>query len=197
MTTPHDDYWDDLGVAWRAVNPEVSAIASRIEARVRRQSALIVAALAIGLPLSAIGLGLGGFTVWRGWTTGTWNFVTRGAAIVTISILASIVMVSLLGVRGASTAALSEMLDLSIARVRRTLLSVRLGIAACVVAAVLGLVGAAIRSRLSGPPAISPIVDVALLALTALALFAWGRNLRFQLQRLRAVQRALGSDGHE
>jgi uncharacterized membrane protein len=198
VTAPHDDYWDDLGMAWRAINPDVSAIAPRIEALVRRQSALIVAAIVIGLPLIAIGFCLGVFTIWRGWTTGSWNFVTRGAAIVTIAILMAIAMLPLLGVRGGrAPAAVSEMLDLSIARAQRTLIGIRLGMAACIVAAVMGLVGTVIRSRLSAPPLMSPIVDLVLLALCALAFFAWGRNVRLHLGQLRAVKRALGSDGRE
>jgi len=198
VTKPHDDYWEDLGVAWRAIHPEVSEIAPRIEARVRRQSALIAATLVIGLPLSAIGFSLGVFTIWRGWTTGSPNFVTRGAAIATIAILMAIAMLSLLGVRaGHGSAAVSEMLDLSIARAQRTLISIRLGMAACVVAAIMGLVGTAIRSRVSGPPLMSPIIDLVLLALCAFGLFAWGHNVRLHLGRLRAVKRALATEGRE
>jgi hypothetical protein len=198
VTAPHDDYWDDLGVAWRAINPDLSVIAPRIEARVRRQSALIIATLAIGLPLSAIGFCLGVFTIWRGWTTESWHFVSRGAAIATMAILAAVAVLALLSVRGGRTAAaVSEMLDLSIARAQRTLIGIRLGMAACLVAAVMGLVGTAIRSRLSGPPLMSPIVDLVLLALCALGLFAWGRNVQLHLGKLRAVQRALGNEGQE
>ena len=198
MTAPRDDYWDHLGVTWRAINPDVSAIAPRIEARVRRQSALIIAALVIGLPLSAIGFCLGVFTIWRGWTTESWNFVTRGAAIVTIAILMAIAMRSLLGVSKSRAAApVSEMLALSIARAERALIGVRLGMAAGVVAAVMGLVGTAIRSRVSGPPLMSPVIDLLLLALSALGLFAWGRNVRLHLAQLRAVKHALDTDGRE
>ena len=196
MTKPHDDYWEDLGVAWRAIHPEVSEIAPRIEARVRRQSALIAATLVIGLPLSAIGFSLGVFTIWRGWTTGSWNFVTRGVAIVTIAILMGIAMLSLLGVRAGRAASVSEMLALSIARAQRTVIGIRLGMAACVVGAVMGLVGTAIRTRASGPPLMSPIVDLVLLALSAAGLFAWGRNVRLQLAQLLAVKSAL-DDGRE
>ena len=198
MTTPHDDYWDDLGVTWRAINPDASVIAPLIEARVRRQSALIAAALAIGLPFSVIGFGLGIFTIWRGWTTEYFHFVTRGAAIVMIAILMAIAMLSLLVVRRGRTAAtVSAMLDLSIARAQRTLIGIRLGIAACVIAAVMGLVGTAIRTRASGPPLMSPVVDLVLLALCALGLFTWGCNVRPHLHQLRAVKRALGTEGHE
>ena len=191
MTAPHDDYWDDLGVVWRAIDPDVSAIAPRIEARVRRQSVQIVATLMVGLPLSAIGVSLGVLTIWRGWTAGSVHFVTRGLAIVTIAILIGIAMLSLLGVRAGRAASVSEMLALSIARAQRTVIGIRLGMAACVVGAVMGLVGTAIRTRASGPPLMSPIVDLVLLALSAAGLSAWGRNVRVQLGRLQAVKRAL------
>ena len=191
MTAPHDDYWDDLGVVWRAIDPDVSAIAPRIEARVRRQSAQIVATLVVGLPLSALGISLGLLTIWRGWTTGSWHFVTRGVAIVTIASLIGVAMLSLLRVRAGRAVAVSEMLELSIARAQRAVIGIRLGIAACMVGAVMGLVGTAIRTRVSGPPLMSPIVDLVLLALSAAGLFAWGRNVRLQLRRLQAVKRAL------
>ena len=196
MTEPHDDYWDDLGVVWRAIDPEVSAIAPRIEARVRRQSVQIVATLVVGLPLSAIGVSLGVLTIWRGWTAGSVHFVTRGLAIVTIAGLMGLAMLSLLRVRAGRAVAVSDMLELSIARAQRVVIGIRLGMAACMVGAVMGLVGTAIRTRVSGPPLMSPIVDLVLLALSAAGLSAWGRNVRVQLGRLQAVKRAL-RDGRD
>jgi hypothetical protein len=196
VTAPDDGYWDDLGVAWRATNPDPSVIAPRLEARLRRQSALILTALLIGLPLTALGVGLGVFTIWRGWTTGTWNFVTRGSAIVAISILLAVAMWSLLTVRGGHEArALSAMLELLIARARRTLIVIRLGMAACAIAAVMGLVGTFLRTHASEPPRMSPVIDIVLLAICALGLFVCGRDIRLRLERLRALQRTLDADG--
>ena len=198
MTGPDDGYWDDLGVTWRAINPDVSALAPRLKARLRRQSMLIRAALVVGPPLSVISLGLGMFTIWRGWTTGTWNFVTRGSAIVAIAVLLAIATSSLLAVRARLEArAVSEMLDLAIARARRTLVAIRLGLVACGVAAVMGLVGTAIRIQLTGPPRMSPVVDIVLLAMLAIGLSMWRRDIRLRLEQLRALKRALGADGHE
>ena len=125
MTAPHDDYWDDLGVVWRAVDPDVSAIAPRIEACVRRQSVQIVATLMVGLPLSAIGVSLGVLTIWRGWTAGSVHFVTRGLAIVTIAGLMGLAMLSLLRVRAGRAVAVSDMLELSIARAQRVVIGIR------------------------------------------------------------------------
>src|SRR4029078_2476037 len=44
MTAPRDAYWDELGIAWCAIKPEVNVIAPRLKARLRRQSLLIAAA---------------------------------------------------------------------------------------------------------------------------------------------------------
>ena len=183
-------------MVWRAIDPDVSAIAPRIEARVRRQSVQIVATLMVGLPLSAIGVSLGVLTIWRGWTAGSVHFVTRGLAIVTIAGLMGLAMLSLLRVRAGRAVAVSDMLELSIARAQRVVIGIRLGMAACMVGAVMGLVGTAIRTRVSGPPLMSPIVDLVLLALSAAGLSAWGRNVRVQLGRLQAVKRAL-RDGRD
>jgi uncharacterized protein YacL len=196
VTAPDDGYWDDLGVAWRAINPDITVIVPRLEARLRRQSVLIRSALVVGLPLSVIGLGLGVFTIWRGWTTGAWNFVTRGSAIVAIAILLAAVMSSLLPVRAGDAArAVSDMLDLAIARAQRTVIAIRLGLIAGAVAAAMGLAGTAIRSQLNGPPRMSPVVDVVLLAMCAIGLFAWRRDILRRLEQLRALKRALDANG--
>jgi hypothetical protein len=196
MTTSDDAYWDELGVAWRAVKPEINVVAPRLKTRLRRQSLLITASLVTGLPVSAAGLLLGAFTIWSGWTTGTWNFVTRGFAIGAVSTMLAIALSLLLPVRASDTArALSEMIDLAIARAQRLLVTIRLGLCACVVAATLGFVGTAIRSYLTRPPRMSPLVDMAVLAVFALGLFFYGRHIEVSIGKLRALRHALGNDG--
>jgi len=196
MTTPRDAYWDELGIAWCAIHPEMNVMAPRLKARLRRQSILITAGLVIGLPLSAVGLLVGVLTIWSGWTTGTWNFVTRGIAIVVISVILSISLSLLLPVRASDAArALSEMIDLAIARAQRTLVTIRLGYYACGVATVFGLVGAAIRTYLTRSPRMSPLIDLAVLAIVALGLFFYSRHSQASLEKLRYLKRALAMDG--
>jgi ABC-type amino acid transport system permease subunit len=194
--TPRDAFWDELGVAWSAINPDINVLAPRLEARLRRQSLLITAGLAAGALLSSVGVLLGLFTFWSGWTTGAWNFVTRGLAIETIAIMLAIGVSLLLPVRASDAArAVSDMLDLAIARAERTLVTLRLGLYGCLVAAVLGLLGAAIRTSLTGPPQLSPVVDLVILVLFAWGLFVYGRHVRITLDRLRALKHVLGVDG--
>ena len=195
MTTPRDAYWDELGVAWRAFNPDITVIAPRLTARLRRQSFLITAGLVTGLPLSAVGLLLGAFTIWSGWAQGTWNFVTRGIAISAISVMLAIALSWLLPVRKSdATKAVSEMIDLAIARAERTLVAIRLGFYACFVAVVFGLAGTAIRTYLTRPPRMSPVLDLAVLAMLALGLFLCSRQIKIRLEKLRALKHALGMD---
>jgi hypothetical protein len=196
MTTPRDAYWDELGIAWCAIKPEVNVIAPRLKARLRRQSLLITAGLVIGLPFSAAGLLLGALTIWTGLTTGTWNFVTRGLAIGVISAIVAIAVSLLLPVRASEAArALSEMIELAIARAQRTLAMIRLGFYACAVAVVFGLIGTAIRAYLASPPRMSPVVDLAVLGVFALGLFLCSRRVRVNLEKLRYLKRALAVDG--
>ena len=193
MTTRDDAYWDELGVEWRALNPDPDIIGPRLKSRLRRQSLLIRAGLMTGLLLSAGGVILSLITIWMGWTTGTWNFVTRGIAIGAISVLLAMAVSVLLPVRGGDAArAVSDLLDLAIARAQRTLVAIRLGLYACVVAAVFGLAGAAIRTHFTGPPRISPVADVTALAIVALGLFLRVRHVRTSLAKLRALKHALG-----
>lgn len=196
MTESSDAYWDELGVAWSAIDPDISVVAPRLGARLRRQSRWITAALVVGLPLGAAGILLGVATIWSGWHSGAWNFVTRGIAIIAMSAVLTFAVSSLLPVRsGGATGGLSEMIDLAIGRAQRTLVLIRAGLYACVIAAVFGLVGTAIRTHLAAPPRMSPIVDLAVLALVALALFLYGRQIKVELWKYRTLRDALEVKG--
>lgn len=189
--TATDPYWDELGVAWSAINPDINVIMPRLKSRLRRQSFFIRTGIAVGILLAAGGCIVGAVTLWRGWTTNTWNFVTRGIAILAISALVSIAVSLLLSVStSADVKALAEMIDLAIARAERTLKTIRLGIYACMLAAVLGLAGTAIRTYLSRPPSVSPIIDIAVLAILAFGLLHYARHTRIELAKYRYLKRA-------
>jgi hypothetical protein len=196
MTESSDAYWDELGVAWCAIDPDISVIASRVEARLRRQSRWITAGLVIGLPLGVAGVLLGVATIWGGWRSGAWNLITRGIAIAAMSAILTLAVSLLLPVRSrGTTRALSEMIDLAIGRAQRTLSLIRAGLSACVIAAVFGLVGTAIRTHFAAPPRMSPIVDLVVLVLIALVLFLYGRQIRVELEKYRTLKHALAVDG--
>jgi hypothetical protein len=196
MTRPPDAYWDELGVTWIAMDPDIKVISPLLEARLRSQSRWITAGLWLGLPASAVGLLLAVFTIWIGWSSGTWNFVIRGIAMGAIATIFAIGVASLLPMRaGDATRSLPEMIDLAIGRARRSLLLIRLGLFACAIAAISGGVGTAIRVHLTGPPRMSPLVDLAVLALAALVLFVGSRPIKLDLEKYKALQRAMEFEG--
>ena len=194
MTKTSDDYWDDLGVTWCAIDPNLGVVASRLEARLRRQTRWITAGLVIGLPLGAAGVVLGVVTIRIG-LSGALNFVTRGIAIIAMSAILIVALASLRDVRsGSSARALSEMIDLTIHRAQRTLSLIRAGLYACVIATVFGLVGTAIRTHFGRPPKMSPIIDLVVVGLVALVLFLYGRQVRIELGKYRILKQALAVD---
>lgn len=185
----NDSYWDELGIAWCMNQAPTDLIQSKLRARLRRQSIVIVTCMLIGLLLGVFGAALGAFTLRRGWTTETWNFVTRGIAVLVISgivLVAALKQVPVMG--GANAKALPEMLDLNIARTRRVLMAIYLGLSASAVAMVLGLAGTALRAN---APAVPPVLDVAILALLALGLFVYSRRVSGQLAKFRYLRRTL------
>ena len=188
---PNDAYWDSLGVAWVAVEPDSQVIGPRLKARLRWQSWKIRIFLALGGPLSVLGVGLGLWTIWRGWSTETWNFVTRGVAIAAICVLLAFALGAMAAAVRDRTKSLADMIALASARTERWLLAIRLGYWACTIAAALGLIGTALRSHFTRPPALSPFVPLAVLALGALILFFLQRVMRDTLMRYRHLQRAL------
>lgn len=196
MTKSSDAYWDELGVAWCAIDPDVTVVASRLEARLCRQSRWIRAGLVIGLPMGAAGVLLGAVTIGIGLSSGAWNFVTRGIAIVAISAMLTCALWSLRSVSAAgNSSTLSQMIDLALGRAQRTLSLIRVGLYSCVIASVFGLVGAAIRMQFGRPPRMSPVIDLAIIALVALVLVLCRRQFRVELGQYRALRRVLAVDG--
>lgn len=192
---PEDAYWDDLGVAWRAMESDLERITPRLQARLRRQSFVISAALALGAPLSVAGIALGAATIWRGWTTGTWNFVTRGIAITVISALLISALAPLLPYRAhTGMRSLSDMLDIAIARIRRILFLIRGALAACVIAAAFGIAGAEIRTHAGSPPRLSPMIDLIIVALIVSILWLYKRTLSAEGRKFEFLRRTLGAN---
>ncbi len=109
-----------------------------------------------------------------------------------ISIILLVASSLLLSVRASHNAsALAEMIDLAIARAERTLMTIRLGFYACIVAAFFGLAGTVIRTYLARPPQMSPLVDLTALAIFALGLFLYGRHTRANLKKFIYLKHAV------
>jgi hypothetical protein len=192
MTESSGPYSDERGAAWTAIDPKLRAIASRLPVRLRRQSQWMAVALVIGLLFGAMGVLLGLVTIGSGLSFHIWNFLTIGVAIIAMSI---IIMFATWRLQDSSrldaAQALSQMIDLAIDHAQKTLSLIRAGLYCCVIAAVFGLVGNAIRTNFGRPPKMSPIVPLTILAVVALAVVIWGRRTRLELGKYRSLKQAL------
>jgi hypothetical protein len=185
----HDHaFWDELGVVWRASVPDEGLLRSRLERRLRRQAFVSGATVSAAAAATLLGLGLGAWTVWIGWSNGAWHFVIRGATLMAAAfptLLATIVLRNHTAGEGRSV---SESLQFSIARTERMVRAVDLAIAAIAVIGVGGLVGYLVRARHGRPAFVSPIEDLLALAVLAMALL-WFRSVQ---SRTLAVARRFG-----
>ena len=174
MTEP---FWDELGIAWQATAAPEAPL-NRMKARFERESRQI--ALAIGLA----GLGgallaaLGAFTVWQGTRLGALHFEIRGAAVLIVAAILWVMVGMLWPVRGGDARSQREFAALGLARARRSRRSVTMALAACAVAAVMGVIGTMVRTAADHPPALSPVIDLAILALLAVIVEALRRKFR-------------------
>jgi hypothetical protein len=196
MAEPSEPYPEERGVAWTAIDPSIRAIASQLPVRLRRQSQWMALVLVIGLLFGAMGVLLGLVTIGSGLSFHIWNFLTRGVAIIAMSL---IIVIATWPLRHATSfdaaQALSQMIDLAIDHSQKTLALVRAVLYCCVIAAVFGLVGNAIRTHFGNPPKMSPIVPLTVLALVALAVLIWGRQTRLELGKYWSLKQALPADG--
>ena len=172
MPDLNDVYWDELGIAWQALQPVEGLVASRLEPMLRRQSLLVRLGAVAGYPLGVLGLGLAGWCLWVAWSRHAWNFATRGGAIGVVAVMALMAAAALQGALAGEQRSLRGMLELAALRAERLGRAAGLGCAALVALAGGGLAGFVIRARGSHPPAVSPILDLLTLAGLAVAL-AW------------------------
>jgi hypothetical protein len=193
MPTDDDAFWDELGISWRASIRDAGLISSRLEARLKLQSALLTAGTVAGSAFSLLGLGLAGWTLWVGWSGHIWHFLTRGATLAIVSLLALVATLALRERNGAETRSLREMLQLSIARTERLIRVADLGCYSVVILAIGGTIGYALRIR-SGHPAAVPLwQDLLAVAVVGVALFWYGRSQAHALRKYRYLSQALGS----
>ena len=172
-----DVYWDDLGVAWTAVTPNIQ-IAPQLKDRLRRQSLFTAAMLFAGLPLSLAGIALGAWTILHGAAVEAWFFVTRGIAIAIISLLLSAAAWSFRNARQSNSQSLAAMVELALLRAHNWHKAIRLGYLALIVAALFGTVGYEIRISMGKPSAMSPVEPLVLLAVLGLVLFLLERRAK-------------------
>jgi len=184
-------YWDDLGGAWCAIDLHAAGLSSRVKARLQRQAALMRMGILAGALGTAAGLALGGWTIYAGLSADAANFLVRGAAVLMLSAMLGLATAWLAAGLRDETRSLTEMLELSVWRARAFGRLTALGFAGCIVAAVLGLVGYAIRSGAGDPPELSPIEPLLLLGLFAVALLPFHLRFRDTVARLQFLRQAV------
>ncbi len=194
MIRKDDAFWDELGVSWRASIPDSGLISSRLEARLKLQSALLTAGTVVGYAITFLGLALAGWAFWIGWSSHAWNFLTRGVTVTIVSLLAIMVILALRAGGGMETRSVHEMLQVSIVRTERLIRAADLTCCAVLILALGGMTGYFLRIRVAQPPAVSPVEDLLALALVALALVWYRRSQARSLRKYRHLSQAFGTE---
>lgn len=191
MTEPRDPYWDELGIAWTAIEPDLRASMPRMKRQMRWHALVMAAVVFGGVPVGIAGSVLGIWTISVGVSAGIWNFATRGTAILVISLLIAGLGLSSRSALRNDTETLSAMIELALLRAEKWYLAIRLGYASCVVAAALGMIGYGIRVRSGKPPVMSPIEPMVVLAVLGLVLVLLHRSVRDRIAKYRYLKRLL------
>jgi len=194
MCTDRDGFWDELGILWRASVQDVGFISSRLEARLRLQSALLTAGTIAGAALGVVGFGLAAWAIWVGASSQAWNFLTRGVTLAIVSVLAVMTSLGLRQREESTTGSLREMLQAYVARSERLIRAADLGSYSLVILAIGGMLGYGLRVRLGRPPAVSPIQNLLLLALVGSALVWYRRTQARVLRKYRHLSEVFGSE---
>jgi hypothetical protein len=194
MALVDDAFWDELGVSWRASMPDAGLISSRLEARLRLQSALVSGGTVVGSVVSFFGVALAAWALWIGWSSHVWNFLTRGVTLAAVSVLAIIATLALHARNGMAARSLREMLQASIARTERPIRAADLACYAVVILAVGGTIGYALRIRLGRPPAVPMAEDLLVLVVAGLVLVWYRRSQTHALKKYRHLSQAFDSE---
>lgn len=193
----NEPFWDELGIAWQAMSPTPPISLDRMKAHLRRQSRQIRLAISISALFGTLGAAVGLFTMWQGWRLGALNFGVRGLAVLIVAGILWGMVATLWHVRsgGDDARSLSEFAALGFARAKRSRRAVVLALAGCTVAAVLGVIGTAVRTAADHPPALSPFIDLAVLALMAVIVEALRRRFRSEEARFAYLRTVLRHEG--
>lgn len=191
MTEPRDAYWDELGIAWTTIEPDLRASMPNMKRKMRWHRLLMCAVVFGGVPVGIVGGVLGIWTISVGVPAGIWNFATRGTAILVISLLVASLGWSSRSALRNDTETLSAMIELALLRAEKWYMAIRLGYASCVVAAAFGMIGYGIRVHSGKPPAMSPVVPMVVLAVLGLVLVLLHRSVRDRIAKYRYLKRVL------
>jgi hypothetical protein len=188
----NEPFWDELGIAWQAASPAIEVPLDRMKGHFRRETRQVRLAIVLAGLLGTLGAGLGVLTLIQGWRLGALNFATRGIGVLVAAGILWTIVATLWPVRrGEEARSLKDFADLGLARARRGRRVVVLGLAGIAGAAVLGVIGAVIRSAVGRPPALSPFIDLAVLALLAGIAEALRRRFRGEEARFAYLRKAL------
>lgn len=193
MARDEDAFWDELGVSWRASIRDPGLVSSRLEGRLKLQSALLSAGTTAAISLGVFGFGLAAWTLWVGWTGQVWNFITRGVTVAAISLLAMMAGLALRTRDRLETRSLQEMLRVSITRTERLIRATDLACYSLAILAVGGMIGYALRIEFGRPPAVSPVEDLLVLSIAGLALVWFRRSQARALRRHQHIMKAFRS----
>ncbi|HEY2686302.1 MAG TPA: hypothetical protein VGI93_22510 [Steroidobacteraceae bacterium] len=194
MRPDNDEFWNEMGVSWRASIRDAGSIASGLDAHLRRQKTLLAVATILGAAVSLLGFCLAAWTIWIGWSSHVWNFLSRGATLAAVSLLAAAATLALRARSGAESRSLREMLWVSTAHTERLIRAADLMCFAVAVLAIGGTVGYVIKTRFGSAPAASLIADFLALALAGLALVWYRQGQVRALGKFRRLSEAFGSE---
>jgi hypothetical protein len=188
----NEPFWDELGIAWQALSPTPAIQLDRMKAHFRREALQIRLAVFFAALFGTLGIVLGLFTLWQGWRLGAVNFGVRGVAVLIVAGILWMMVATLWQVRrGDGARSLSDFAELGLARAKRSRRAVVLALAGCTVAAVLGVAGTILRTRADHPPALSPYIDLLVLAVIAVIVEALRRRFRGEEARFAYLRSAL------
>ncbi len=193
MPRDQDAFWDELGVSWRASIRDPGLTSSRLEARLKLQSALLTAGTSAAVSIGVLGFGLAAWTLWIGWTGQVWNFITRGITVAAISLLVIMAGLALRTRDRLETRSLQELLRFLITRSERLIRATDLACYSLVILAVGGMIGFALRIRFGRPPAVSPVEDLLILSVAGLALLWFRWSQAWALRRHQHILKAFRS----
>ena len=186
-----DAYWDELGLAWKAIIPDPQVMVPTLKKRLRRQTAMIAIILLLVLPLSLAGIALGFWTIWFGFASQTWNFIPRGVGIVLIALMAAFAAWSFRGELRDGSASLRAMIDLALSRAEKWHRAVQLAFLSCGVAAIFGWASYGVAAYFQKPHRHWPVEALVINIFLGLASFLLLRRAREAVVKYRHLKRLL------
>jgi hypothetical protein len=193
MTSEDQDFWDELGIAWRAKTTGAAPVPAGLATRLRQQATLLAATAVLAGLVAEVSVALAAWSLWIGWSRHSPHFLARGITLAAVASLAGLAALLVQRRHQGDVHSLTDGLKLACARGQRLIRATDLCLYALGILAAGGALGYELRSHTGHASALPLLTDFLGLGIVLAALLWYRRTQAKELRKHRNLSTAFAA----